>query len=243
MHITIIIHLFNTELYEEMKGYIQQVEEVYPDTNVIFTIPPAFIPPDNNYIFIPIENKGVDVYGFMLAVEFMRKYKLKTDWILKLHSKITNSHMFTPNVTDYHWRKQLIRPLVHPAFLPYLKTFHEVGYIGSSIHHLTHDIDFPQNKQGVDYLITQFPTIPSSSAGFIGGNMFWIHTSVVDLHITPAFIRYCNPLFSLRKPPPNMLTYPIIEYVIERILPGNMCWGLDYILIHQDGTFTIKSTK
>jgi hypothetical protein len=235
--------MFNTDLYEEMKGYIQQVEKVYPNTRAIFTVPPEFIPPDKNYLFIPIENKGVDVYGFMLAIEFMRKYKLKTDWILKIHSKISNTNMFTPNVTDYHWRKQLIQPLVHPKFLPYLKTFNKVGYIGSSIHHLRQDRDFYQNKQGIGYLITQFPTIPSSSAGFIGGNMFWIHPSVVDQYITPAFIQYCKPLFSPRKPPSNDSKYPIIEYVIERILPGNMCWGLRYILIHQDGTFTIKGTK
>ena len=244
MHITIIIHLFNTELYEEMKGYIQSVEKVYPYTKAIFTVPPSFKPQDK-YIFIPVENKGVDVYGFMMALEFMRKYKLKTDWILKIHSKITNTHIFTPEEPDYHWRKQLIHPLVHPKFLPYLTTLHDVGYIGSSIHHLTpaYDKQYPQNQQGIDYLIQQFPTIPSSSAGFIGGNMFWISADVVDRYITPEFIQYCRPIFCFGKPPPNEATFPVIEYVIERIIPGNMCWGLNYILVEQDGTFTVNRTK
>ena len=235
--------MFNTELYEEMEGYVQQVEKVYPNTMAIFTVPLHFTPPNKKYIFIPIENKGVDVYGFMMAIEFIRKYKLKTDWILKIHSKISN--FVTQAGVNYDWRPQLIQPLVHPEFLPNLKIFNKVGYIGSSIHHLhpSYDDDFPQNKKGIECLITQFPTIPSSSAGFIGGNMFWIHPSVVDQHITPAFIQYCKPLFSPRKPPSNDSKYPIIEYVIERILPGNMCWGLRYILIHQDGTFTIKDTK
>jgi hypothetical protein len=243
MHITIIIHMFNTDLYEEMKGYVQQVEKVYPNTRTIFTVPLQFTPPDKKYIFIPIENKGVNVYGFMMAIEFMRKYKLKTDWILKIHSKISN--FVTQEKVNYNWRTPLVHPLVHPEFLPNLKIFNkQVGYIGSSIHHLhpSYDDDFPQNKKGIDCLITQFPTIPSSSAGFIGGNIFWIHRSVVDQHITPAFIQYCKPLFSLEKPPKES-TCPIIEYIIERIVPGNMCWGLHYILVHQDGTFTIKRTK
>ena len=94
-NITIIVHLFNENLFNEMLSYINVVKRVFSKVTVIITVKENIDNHKKTYILksIPgcilfkVENKGVDVYPFLLSVRFLREKKIKSDFILKLHTK------------------------------------------------------------------------------------------------------------------------------------------------------------
>lgn len=54
----------------------------------------------NNAIFTYGENKGMDIYGFFLQIEYLIKNNIQVDYICKIHTK-----------TDDDWRNDMINPL------------------------------------------------------------------------------------------------------------------------------------
>ena len=53
-----------------------------------------------NAIFTYGENKGMDIYGFFLQIEYIIKNNIQLDYICKIHTK-----------SDDRWRNDMINPL------------------------------------------------------------------------------------------------------------------------------------
>ena len=109
-NICIFIHLYNEELLEEFNDYIKNVESIFNNVNVIFTLKDDTLIDkkiDNKYYVLKIENKGVDINGFIKSYEFINKNKIPCDYILKLHTKTSINKV----EGLLNWRKQLIEPV------------------------------------------------------------------------------------------------------------------------------------
>jgi len=93
--ISIIIHLFNDDMFDEMLSYIKQVKEIFINVTVILTVKENINNDKKNYILeklpkciiLKVENKGVDVYPFIISIKYLRENNINTDFILKLHTK------------------------------------------------------------------------------------------------------------------------------------------------------------
>jgi hypothetical protein len=239
-NIVIVIHLFNCELFDEFINYINNVKSVFSKVAVIFTIPVnsnfdkniKSINPE--FIILKVENKGVDVYAFLLSMQFLRKNNIKADFILKLHTKMTSN-----DVEElFNWRNELIEPITNIQNLKYLqhyfKNVENLGYVASQKSALpkNFDLDFPSNIEGLNQLIEKFPYLPKDWTDFNGGNIFWINNTVLDNYLKDDLIKYIIENVSHGKPPCNLTNKGIyVEYLCERLLTGVLCYNSTNILV------------
>jgi hypothetical protein len=233
-HITIIIHLFKEEMFNEFLEYITNVKKVFHSVKVIFTIninshfEETIQKENSDYIILKVENKGVDIYPFLESIKYIRENDIKTDFILKLHTK-----------ENEYWRRELINPIINLPNLyilqHYFKKVKNIGYIGSQKFALpkNYDLDFPYNIQGLNELCEKFENLEKDWTDFLGGTMFWINNEVLTKYLTPELIEYFIPQFSYGKPPNNLFEKSIIvEYVCERLLTGVFCYDRTNILVN-----------
>ena len=242
--ISIIIHLFNDYMFDEMLSYINQVKEVFTNVTVILTVKENINNDKNNYILeklpkciiLKVENKGVDVYPFIVSVKYLRENNISTDFILKLHTKESSND--TESLDN--WRKEAIEPIVNYDNLLVLQNYFNkidnLGYVSAQkcILPKNYDLDFPQNIIGINKLSQQFPHLEKEWTDFNGGNIFWISNKVLDQYLTDDLINYIMPLFSHGKPPSNLTDKNIyIEYVCERLFTGLFCFNKSNISINE----------
>ena len=238
-NITIIIHLFIEELFDEFLEYIETVNKVFNNVNVIFTISQnsdietRIKSINNKYVVIKVENKGVDVYPFVESVRYMRKH-FQTDFVLKIHTKISNNEMYSD------WRKKLIKPITKRENLiilqHYFKKIKNIGYVGAQFCCLqkTYDEFYPQNIQGLKDLCDKFPHLPKEWSDFLGGTMFWISNETLN-QLTDELIDYIIKNVCYEKPPCNLTDSGIyVEYICERLFTGIMCYEKTNILINEN---------
>ena len=240
-NIVIIIHLFITELIDEFINYINNVKSVFNKVCVIFTIPINSNFEINlkrinlEFIILKVENKGVDIYPFLLSIQFLRKNNIKTDFILKLHTKMTNN-----NIEDLlNWRKELIEPIINKSNLICLKHYFQnvenIGYVGAQKCALpkNYDLDFPSNIEGINQLIEKFPYLPKDWSDFNGGNIFWINNKILNEYLKDDLIEYIITNVSYGKPPCNLTNKGVyIEYICERLFSGLFCFNSTNILVN-----------
>ena len=244
-NVTIILHLFQTDLFPEMLGYINDVKEVFTKVNVIITVSEHIDTTIYNRIqsvlpnahLIKVVNKGVDCYPFIVSVQYLRNLNMKTDFILKLHTKTTSNKTEGAD----NWRQDLILPLVYYNNLVVLQNYFvkmkNIGYVSSQkcVLPKTLDLDYPQNIEGIKQLCDQFPHLEKEWTDFNGGNMFWIANDVLDKYLTEELIQYLIPRFVHGKPPPNYVDKVSIhmEYVCERLFTGPFCYDKNNIFINE----------
>ena len=242
-NVTIIIHLFNETLFDEFLTYISYVKAVFKLVNVIISINinSEFDKIINNeypdFIVLKLENKGVDVYPFIESVKYIRANNIKSDYILKLHTKESVNE--TQNLLN--WRKELIEPIVDINNLSvlqhYFKNNKNIGYVGSQKCALpkNYDLDFPQNIEGLNQLCDKFPHLEKEWNEFNGGNMYWINNEVLTNYLTNELIEYLIPKFSYGKPPCNLTDQNIyVEYLCERLFSGVFCYKKTNILVNEN---------
>jgi hypothetical protein len=241
-NITIVIHLYHTHQFEKMSFYIEQVKRVFLNVTIIFTINEhsdfdAHI--TNKYpasIIIKVENKGVDVYPFLLSVRHLRTHNIDTDFILKLHTKESSN----PTEGCVDWKDDLITPIVDYNNLTvlqhYFKKMENIGYVASQkcVLPKNYDLDFPSNIKGLYQLIDKFPHLEKDWTDFNGGNMFWIGNNVLTKYLTEQLIDYLIDNFLVGKKPPCNLTDPgiYVEYLCERLFTGVFCYDSKNILVN-----------
>ena len=114
MKVAICVHLFNLKLYNEFIEYIKNVTSVFKDNIILINLPNIYQPIKLKSLISKIkkdvkgcivlvnENKGVDIYSFLMMLQYLKINNIKPDYILKLHTKTHTEK----------WRKALIRPLV-----------------------------------------------------------------------------------------------------------------------------------
>ena len=124
LKIAVLMHLFHIDLMHEMMMYVQSVQKVFPTATVIITVPlekniielhQQIQKLISNFHVISVKNIGVDIYAFIVQVQYMRLKGIRADFILKLHTKKS----ITPDGAN--WRKVLIKPLVSFQNLLHLK--------------------------------------------------------------------------------------------------------------------------
>jgi len=241
-HVTMIIHLFNESLFSEFLTYIKKVKIVFSNVNVLFTINEnskfdEFIHSlDQSFTVIKVENKGVDVFPFLQCIKYIRQNKIKTDFILKMHTKESNNE--TENYKN--WRKDLIKPIVDVNNLyviqHYFKTIKNIGYIGAQkcILPKNYDLDFHQNIDGLNLLCARFTHLEKDWKDFNAGNMFWISNQTLSEYLTDDLMDYLIPRFSNGRPPCNSKNKGIfLEYLCERLFTGIFCYKKTNILVNE----------
>lgn len=241
-NVTIIIHLFNETLFDEFLRYIKKVKVVFLNVNVIFTINEnskmdnVIYSKDASFLVLKVENKGVDVYPFLECIKYIRKNNIKTDFVLKLHTK--NSSNASENFKE--WRKDLIDPIVNVNNLyviqHYFKTIKNIGYIGAQkcIFPKNYDLNFQQNLEGLNELCELFPHLEKNWQDFNGGNIFWISNQTLTEYLTDDLIEHLVPRFCHGKPPCNSLNEGIfVEYLCERLFTGIFCYKKTNILVNE----------
>jgi hypothetical protein len=239
-NIVIIIHLFNTNLFDEFINYINNVKSIFSNVAVIFTIPKNsnfeinIKSINTEFIILKVENKGTDNYPFVLSIQFLRKNKIKCDFILKLHTKLSSND----KEDLLNWRKELIEPITNKSNLTclqhYFKTVENIGYIGAQkcVLPKNYDLDFPSNIEGLNQLIYRFPYLPKDWSDFNGGNIFWINNKVLDNYLKDDLIEFIIKNVSFGKPPCNLTNKGIyIEYLCERLFTGVLCYDSINILV------------
>lgn len=234
-NVTVIIHLYHTQLANKILNYVNDVKKIFTLVNVIISVSKdikedKFIEIKNmfkNAIFIKVPNKGVDVYPFLLSIKYLRSNNIKTDFILKLHSKISSR-----DNSGSDWFEELVVPITNYNNLSiiqdYFKMYDDIGFVSAQKYVLPkkYDLDFPQNIKGVNQVINLFPHLERDWKEFNGGNMFWISNKVLDQYLTDELIDYIIPKFVEGKPPNNLLDKGIyIEYVCERLFTGVFCYN------------------
>ena len=240
-NVTIIIHLFYINLFAEFLKYIQNVKTIFKNVTVLFTInmesnfETIIKKIDPRFIVLKVENKGVDVHAFLESVKFIRRQNIPTDFILKIHTKISN------NIGEdlLEWRKELIKPITDLNNLivirNYFKKMNNIGYIGSQkcCFPKNFDMDFPQNIIGLNILIEKFPHLEKDWSDFNAGNMFWINNEVLTKYLTDELMIYLDDKFCKKKPPDNLTDRGIfVEYLCERLFTGVFCYNSTNILVN-----------
>lgn len=238
-NVTIIIHLFHENLLDEFISYIKNVQDVFKNVNVIFTIQQnsnieeKIKSIDSQFVTIPVENKGVDIYPFLVAIKYMRTHFV-TDFILKIHTKISS------NISEgfIEWRKDLIEPITTYKNLllleHYFKKIKNIGYVGSQkcILPKNFDMDKLHNIEGINNFCKKFPHLENNWTDFVAGTMFWISNDTLN-QINDEMIDYISNNVSNGKPPSNIDNRGIhLEYICERVFTGVLCYDKTNILIN-----------
>lgn len=218
-----------------MLNYIYNVKYIFNLVNIIISVSDNIEEEEFNKlknmfkgaIFIKVENKGVDIYPFLLSIKYLRNNNIETDFILKLHSKISSK-----DNSGSDWFEELAEPITNINNLSiiqnYFKMYNDIGFVSAQKYVLPkkYDLDFPQNIEGVNQVIKSFPHLNKNWKEFNGGNMFWISNKVIDEYLTDELIDYIIPKLVKGKPPNNLLDKGIyIEYVSERLFTGVFCYN------------------
>jgi hypothetical protein len=229
-------------MFNEFLEYINNVKSVFQLVNVIFSInidsnfTEVIKQKDSNFIVFKVENKGCDVHSFLESIKYIRKYNIKTDYILKLHTKESNN--FSEGLLN--WRKELINPITNVENLKiiqhYFKKVKNIGYVGSQkcVLPKNFDFDFQHNIDGINNLCNKFPHLEKQWTDFIGGNIFWINYEVVNEYLTDKLINYLTNNIVYGKPPNNLKNKGVyFEYLCERIFTGIFCYNKTNILVNE----------
>ena len=234
-NIIICVHLYFTDLFDEMCQYIDNVKSVFKNVVIFFSI-------NNESIFdieifkkypnaniIKIENRGVDILPFFETIKYIREHKIPCDYILKMHTKKSNPPCFGPN-----WRHNLLKPITRPHNLiilkHYFKTIKNIGYVGAQRCLLPKVFDnnyyYPGTIKGINEITSLFPHLEKEWTDFNAGTMFWINNDVLNTYLTDELISYIAPKFSYGKPGCDYKNpSPVFEYVCERLFTGIFCFN------------------
>lgn len=234
-NIVIVIHLFHIDLAKEMLTYVYDVKQVFSKVSVLISVNENISQEQFNLvstlfqkaIIFKVPNKGTDNLPFLRAIQILRTNNIKSDYILKLHSKKSS------NLTEgsINWRKDLILPITKYENLAiiqnYFKKCDNIGYVSAQkcVIPKLYDLDFPQNIRGVEQICGMFPHLEKEWTDFNAGNMFWISYKTLTQYLTDELIDYLLPRFGEGKPPCNLTDkgiYP--EYICERLFTGVFCY-------------------
>ena len=194
--ICVALHLYYTDLWPEFSAYLDNIKT---DFDLYVTMCEGSIDYKNlikqkelilkKYprakIFI-IDNRGLDIGGFLYVLKYLIDKGSKYDYFLKIHSK-KSLHTST-EIVGNKWRKELLVSLLGSVNiiennLKLLKFNDDIGMIGSN----TWLIDtenkrqaFMNNYEKIKELAKLFKIKTDiNKFNFIGGTMFWVDYNVL----------------------------------------------------------------
>jgi len=189
--ICIIIHLYYTDLWDEIKGYLDNIKYDYDlhislsdnneEDNNIFLEKIKDL--DNVYIY-KVTNKGLDIGPFLAVFNIIVKKGFDYGLVLKLHTK-KGLHGGRNPERGEHWRNNLLVPILNSTDIVdnIIKQFEEdgsIGIIGSNKWLITkHHPGFIYNHKDIMEYIEQFNIKTKfEDIRFIGGTIFWCRFDV-----------------------------------------------------------------
>jgi len=184
--ICIIIHLYYTDLWDEIKTYLENVNYDY-DLHISLT-------QDNekenskflerikdlkNVTTYILENKGLDIGPFLYVFNEIVKQDLQYDLLLKLHTKKGLHGNRHPEMGE-KWRKQLLLPILKDKetvekIINIFDTNKEIGTVGSQKWFVTRThVGFHYNLPYIREFTKHFGfKTEYNNIAFIGGTIFW----------------------------------------------------------------------
>jgi len=206
--ICIIIHLYYTDLWDEISSYLDNIDYEY-DLHISLTKDNEienleFLNKikdlDNVYTYV-LDNIGLDIGPFLIVFNEIVKKELEYDLLLKLHTKKGLHGNRQPRMGET-WRNQLIVPILNSKervneIINIFNTSGDIGLIGSKkwlvdpnhvgFHYNINYIKFYKNYFD---LKTEYKNIV-----FIGGTIFWSRFNIYkDFFIKHDMITVYNEL-------------------------------------------------
>jgi lipopolysaccharide biosynthesis protein len=160
---------------------------------------------------VPMENRGMDGGGFLVALHEALRQGRRYAYLLKLHSKTTR------NTGIEDWRGRLLRPIIGSAkqVRECLQRFKEdptIGMIGAK------DLFWSESRLDVRSFASRY-NLPSRNPGepsrFIAGTMFWMRFAVVADLFQP--VGSADPLAIYQDAPPGYTLYESTGHMLERL--------------------------
>jgi lipopolysaccharide biosynthesis protein len=191
--ISVLIHLFYTDLYSEFIPYLSEIREFTSEFyfNIGFCkdrvglikriqedFPRAFI--------MECPNIGKDLGGKLALIELYLKLEQKSDYLILIHDKRSPQLL-----NGDEWRNQLLSILRKEKIEQSIELFEKdksIGIIGSS-DHLSNEYDSENklfrstNNLILHQFITKFNLL-NADFSFVAGNMFWVRSSIYEKFFT-----------------------------------------------------------
>lgn len=189
----IIIHLYYTDLWDEINSYLKNVYCEY-DLHISLTKDKV----DENSKFIEkikhlkniyiykVDNIGLDIGPFLYVFNEIVNKNMKYDLMLKIHTK-KGLHGNRPKSIGERWRKQLIHPILKDKsttknIIEMFNNDSSVGIVGSKLwlvdrNHPGFYYNIKYIKEFIKYFDfkTEYKDIK-----FIGGTIFWSKFNVFE---------------------------------------------------------------
>ena len=206
--IAVCVHLFNISLWEEIYGFIQNLDEfnlkIDLYVNISVNDPQMF----NTFVYKDLEenikkcdmfknifithsdNKGMDIGGFFITYNKMINMGLRYHQIIKIHSKTNNN-----------WRYAMIYALlgnkkIIENNLKLMKNTN-VGMIGNDKISLNYVLAV--NKRSYKYIHTYFKyfgiKFSENNGYFIPGTIFWVKGEILDHFFSKELLLKCYDEF------------------------------------------------
>ena len=187
--IAVILHLYYIDLWNEILTYLKNIEydfDLYVtliDNNnykEIISKKNEILSRYKNAKIYCIDNKGLDIGGFLYVMDKIKNLGLEYDYILKIHSK-KSIHSASVQVGNT-WRTELYNSLMGSKKIVNgifnILSNDEIGMVGSSNWYITaqgnRDSALGKNYSYMKKLSDDMKlTYPLDKIEFIGGTMFW----------------------------------------------------------------------
>jgi hypothetical protein len=198
--IAVILHLYFQDLWEEFYSYLSNLNGYNFQLFISLVkgscsegqmswIKKEIIDKYPNAIILIVENKGLDIGGFLQCFKYIIQNGLNYDYILKIHSKKSLKSSAEAQGAQFGagWRKRLIDPLLgSPVNINTCLTIinrNDIGIvsqlnnISNFIGHNTNELTILKSMLGVN-----------NGGQFIAGTMFWIKFSTVAHYLNNVII-------------------------------------------------------
>lgn len=208
--IAICFHLGYNQRFDEYCTYIDNVLQIYPNSDLYITYREQEDPTNQCRQKYPNAHlmrtdRGCDIGSFLLQVQQLIGSKIKYDYVLKIHTKSDNQQF-------PHWKNDLIKNIVgsQDSVNHIIRKFNsntKIGMIGSKKWILPLDMNDIKFKEICDR------NKINQKGYFVGGTIFWIRYSVMFDFFKHVNINYEYLLCERNKP-----SEPSYTHAWERIL-------------------------
>lgn len=236
--VAVLMHLFYIDLWDDFKTkidnidakcdiYVNLVEGSY-DEPILTEFKNNILQFKNVKVFIS-KNKGLDIGGTLVLLNYIFENNLEYDYILKIHSKKSihsgrgeSKYAKSYEKTGEEWRNLLINPLIGDKevinnILTIFDSNKEVGMIGGKRSILKVNDKFALRNIGFinEYSKTFNMNVPLIDIKFVAGTMFWVRFDLFKDYFSKI-----KPLTILEELEENAFTDAGVErrtHALERV--------------------------
>jgi len=231
------IHCYDLNVFDEYFGkYLDEISNVF-DIIVTYCIHNDTVLLNHKYLFICMKNKGMDLGGKFVTVDYLKSHKINYDYLFFMHSK-TDKYMRNNYIAPFYSNLNKINDLlqcgevggIFPNEL--LISYNDLNIIDSSFFNTINNLKYEKITWGINapYVkeMNNYFGIQSESYIFASGNFYILHKSIADtlfgdkyiynvLNTTTSFdYNWVNVYYGLRQDPASVYK----KYRVEKLI-GN----------------------